>query len=261
LSIHALSIMTLKDDDVERIFLEHKLAVVERFHTSVKQALVTVQFMRTNKVLVLQAFLLYLTFLYLRDSYQDANALLALCARIAQNMGLQRDPAGYAYSPWTSDMRRREWLYLSVLDGYAMVIYGCESCLPAATTRQPRNVDEDLWNATRFAKPSSIPKEIVGFTNMSIVLIRGRLAELQREVAGNLKSNLSMEGFQENESSISRSRASIEQDFLADADRDNPLCKMAFALMEGVISTLRLSIRQHQIAYGNSERTEENKKS
>jgi hypothetical protein len=85
----------------------------------------------------------------MKGLYQDANALLGLVARAAQTIGLQRDPSDYPYSPWVCDMRRRMWNYLNILDAMAMLVYGCESCLPASTTKAPRNTFEEKWAPTR----------------------------------------------------------------------------------------------------------------
>lgn len=176
-------------------------------------------------------------------------------------MGLHRDPSDYAYSPWISDMRRRFWNYLNVLDAYAMLTYGCECCLPAATTKRPRNAPEENWTATQFAKPSSIPVQISGFTNMSIAIIRGILADLTREVATNLRINITSEGFKENESRILRTKALIEGSYLQAPDRANPQHAMATALMENTLSILRLSIRQHLVTFGQSERPQNEQRS
>src|SRR5271154_5013927 len=97
-----------------------------------------------------------------------------------------------------------------------------------------------------------MPALVTGFCNMSIVLIRGILADLCREIANNLRANASGESFRENESRILQCKLSIEETYLKDTDRSNPQHAMATAIVENTLSSLRLSIRQHLVAYGGT---------
>ena len=97
-----------------------------------------------------------------------------------------------------------------------------------------------------------MPVLVTGFCNMSIVLIRGILANLCREIANNMRADVSGECFRENESMILQCKLSIEETYLKDTDRSNPQHAMATAIVENTLSSLRLSIRQHLVAYGDA---------
>jgi hypothetical protein len=142
--------------------------------------------------------------------YQDANTLLRLCGRTGQNMGLDRGPSDYAYSQWIFDMRRRFWKHLKVPNAPAMMAFGCEPWLPAASSRPPRNAAEENWTATLIAKPSLTPEQVSGFTNMSIAIVRGLLGNLTREAITNLRPNVTSEDFRKNKAKILQMNVRIE---------------------------------------------------
>jgi hypothetical protein len=137
---------------------------------------------------------------------------------MAQQMGLHRDPSDSAYSPFIIEIRRRMWNYLNILDGFAMLNYGCESCLAAL----PRNAEEEFWLASRFIKPSNVPPEVSGFTNMSLATIRGMLANLTRDVANDLQLQGTRDTFTDHEARINAAKTAIDETYLPPSTPNSP---------------------------------------
>ncbi|PYH91009.1 hypothetical protein BO71DRAFT_280029, partial [Aspergillus ellipticus CBS 707.79] len=82
------------------------------------------------------------------DTHTGPSVLLGLASRLAMHSGYHRDQGHYReISVFDGEMRRRVWMYLSLLDHYI----SCQIGLPPSTiqaqsdTREPRNLtDEDL---------------------------------------------------------------------------------------------------------------------
>jgi hypothetical protein len=59
-AIYLMAITSLEEDDVQKMFDEPKPIMLSRYHTALQQSLVNAGFMRTNDIVVLQAYMLYL---------------------------------------------------------------------------------------------------------------------------------------------------------------------------------------------------------
>jgi hypothetical protein len=59
-AIYLMAVISLEDEAVRKLFGDSKHVVVSRLHFSLQQALVNAGFMRTNELVVLQAYMLYL---------------------------------------------------------------------------------------------------------------------------------------------------------------------------------------------------------
>lgn len=70
-AIYLMAVTSLEDDDVQKRFGETRTTMLARYHHGLQQALVNAGFMRSNDIMVLQAFTLYLVCSF---SYAAANA-------------------------------------------------------------------------------------------------------------------------------------------------------------------------------------------
>ena len=59
-AIYLMAITSLRDEDVQKMFDESRTEMLARYHHGLQQALVNAGFMRSNDIMVLQAFTLYL---------------------------------------------------------------------------------------------------------------------------------------------------------------------------------------------------------
>lgn len=149
---------------------EDHAVVVKRYRFAVEQALARAGFFHTHKLLVLQAAVLFLTCACNPKDTQFVWTMIAVVTRLGLGLGLHRDGTHFGLSPYETEMRRRVWWYIYLLD--------VQSCEFQATspqiregdydTRLPLNInDEDL-------SPHSVdtPQERIGFTEMTLTLVR-----------------------------------------------------------------------------------------
>jgi hypothetical protein len=59
-AIYMMAITSLEEEDVQKMFEEPKMALLTRYHGALQQALINAGFMRSNDMVLLQAYLLYL---------------------------------------------------------------------------------------------------------------------------------------------------------------------------------------------------------
>ncbi|KAL5324603.1 hypothetical protein ACEPPN_009149 [Leptodophora sp. 'Broadleaf-Isolate-01'] len=241
-SIYTLTVNTLRADLVERIFSTSKSEVLSRLQLSTQVALARIQFHRTEKVHGLGALLNYLTFLFQQNMYKDAVSLFAVAVRLAQNMGIHRDSQHFPFSPWVTEIRARIWNYICILDAQAITSYGAESCLPpTCDALPPRNANDRDWHASRFANPSSVPPNVLGFKDTTFALVH-------REISNTTRLLATVDGtdFDKRHGILSQAETSLNQKYLDRIDRTNPSQTVIAALVEIRLSTLRLSLRHRQ---------------
>lgn len=59
-AIYFIAVQSMTDEDVQSTFGEDKPVLLARYHKATQQALTNASFMRSNELMVLQAYLLYL---------------------------------------------------------------------------------------------------------------------------------------------------------------------------------------------------------
>lgn len=177
--------------------------LIEKMKVGTEAALSKASFLRTTKVEIMQAFVMYMLPLC-RDEVSRAHSVLVGAAvRMAECMGLHRDGQTYGLDPLETQVRRLIWHQLCFLD-----IRTCEAQGPKPGIRRddydttlPLNVEEDeLTNMTWCSVPpsaaSSAPEK---WTSNLLSIIRFEINEMMRiiwsdrrktEMAPGRKTNL-----------------------------------------------------------------------
>ncbi|RVX72422.1 hypothetical protein B0A52_03610 [Exophiala mesophila] len=179
LSILFASVASMDEKDVEAIFARPKSPILRNFQTGTEVTLSKAQFLRATKLETLQALVIYLLPMC-RDQMSRAHSVLVgMAIRLAECMGLHRDPETlYGLSPVECHARRILWFELCFLD-----FRTCESQGPRPgikredyDTRFPLNInDADLFQPNiRDSKTS--------FTDMTTSRIRFECTEMQRVI-------------------------------------------------------------------------------
>lgn len=127
--------------------LAERSALVERLRISAELALAKADYLNSNSLETLQAFIIYLTCLRSHSNARSSWALVALAIRLAQALGLHRDGDGQAFSIFEAEMRRRLWWQLVVLDTRSVEDRGTESIisLDSFNTTMATNIDDDAF--------------------------------------------------------------------------------------------------------------------
>ncbi|KAL5359723.1 fungal-specific transcription factor domain-containing protein [Aspergillus floccosus] len=170
LAMCLVSIISLTNEQCVSLLGEERDAAVSRYRFAVEQALSKANFLNTQNLTLLQAAVIFLIGVRREDDTKFVWAMTALVLRLAQGLGLHRDGTNFGLKPFETEMRRRLWWHICLLDIRSSEDHGTEFQIDDRLydTRLPLNVnDEDLSPDMKES-----PQERVGFTDMTFCLIR-----------------------------------------------------------------------------------------
>lgn len=145
-------------------------AATEKYRFAVEQALARADLLNTRSMVLLQAAVLFMSALRNQDDSRTTWSLTALVFYIAQSMGLHRDGTVFGLKPFETELRRRLWWNICVLDGHSSKYQEHEANLHQffSDTKLPLHVnDSDLH--PDMTEP---PPEKDSWTDMTFCLVR-----------------------------------------------------------------------------------------
>lgn len=152
----------------------------KRFRFAVEQALARAGFLHTRKLIVVQAAVLFLS---CASHPKDAHfvwTMIAVVTRLGLGLGLHRDGVHFDLSPYETEMRRRTWWYIYLLD-----VRTSESQATSPQIREgdyntllPLNINDDDLSPDM----TETPKARIGFTDMTLTLVRCEILISQRKL-------------------------------------------------------------------------------
>ncbi|KAK4549273.1 hypothetical protein LTR36_007732 [Oleoguttula mirabilis] len=171
--------VSLDETQVTQRFGTSKAALVDSLRSGSEMALAKANFLRTTRVGVMQAFVMYLIPLVRAEVSRAHSALVGTAIRLAECMGLHRDGSHYSMMPVEVHVRRLVWHQLCFLD-----MRTCEATGPRPQirpgdydTRFPLNVDDaDLLEDD----PPTEDKPY--WTDATLYRIRAECMELRRSL-------------------------------------------------------------------------------
>ncbi|KAH8704877.1 hypothetical protein BGW36DRAFT_285553 [Talaromyces proteolyticus] len=159
------------------IFGVDRQSLIQSFQLGTETALGKAHFLRTTKTETLQAFVMYLIPMC-RDTISRAHsALVGAAIRLAECMGMHRDPSEYNYGPVETHVRRLIWYQLCFLDIRTAETQGPRVSIRREdySTKFPLNInDADLMAGSLEDSP--------GWTDMTFARIRFECQEMARVV-------------------------------------------------------------------------------
>ncbi|KAI1423634.1 fungal-specific transcription factor domain-containing protein [Xylaria sp. FL1777] len=145
--------------------------VVDRYRFATEQALARANLLNAHSTVLLQAAILYISVLRSDDGTRTVWSLIALVSHVARSMGLHRDGTAFNLSPFETEMRRRIWHQVCLIDHRSTEYHGYEPIVldeTAFDTRWPLNVnDSDL-----SSDMAEFPPESDSATDMTLVHVR-----------------------------------------------------------------------------------------
>ncbi|KAI1176975.1 fungal-specific transcription factor domain-containing protein [Nemania sp. FL0916] len=167
-----------------------RTTVVERYKFAAEQALARANFLNTNSTLLLQAAVLYFSALRSEDGTRTVWSLIALAVHVARSMGFHRDGTVFNLPPFETEMRRRIWQHICLLDHRSTEYHGYEPTVTDESvfdTRWPVNVNDcDL--SIDMTEP---PTDSDGATDMIIVHVRCHALRIGQDVSRISRSSFS----------------------------------------------------------------------
>ncbi|KAJ5372742.1 hypothetical protein N7517_004748 [Penicillium concentricum] len=255
-AMYSIALVSLQAEDVEKSFGESKKALLSKCRRGAQLAFKNASLLRTSSSVVLQAFMLYL--LCMR-SFSDPHTIWTLCGiavRIAQRIGIHRDGSAHGLSVFETEMRRRIWFQLVIIDATSAQFCGVASTpLPATIDVQPPMNANDSDLDPRMTEPAC---EKPGPTEMMFVLARSAfgkwLLRLSNQAEGSntgpwaILSSSSMP-LKDKDKTIDELEAHMEDKFLRHCDTSIPLHMATTIMARSAIYYTRLMAhhpRQYQ---------------
>ncbi|CAG8028394.1 unnamed protein product [Penicillium salamii] len=255
-AIYCIALVSMEPGDVERSFGESKRALLSRYKQGAQFAFKNASLLRTSSLTVLQAFMLYL--LCMR-SFSDPHTIWTLCGiatRIAQRIGVHRDGSNHGLSVFETEMRRRVWFQLMIIDVTSAQSCGvASSLLPASIDVQPPMNANDSDLDPRMTEPACVKQ---GPTEMIFVLARSGLGQWLRRLSTNVSgsntgpwANLSSSSMplEEKDKVIDQLEEFMEKEFLRYCDKSIPLHMQTRLMVRSAVHYTRLMAhhpRQYQ---------------
>ncbi|KXG46657.1 Transcription factor [Penicillium griseofulvum] len=144
-------------------------STVRHYEEAVNQALNRADFVKSAEILALQAAVLYLLCKRVHGDEMIVWAQSAVLIRLAQMQGVHRDGMKIGLSPFETEIRRRIWWHICILDMLCSEDQGVDMQIrPGAfDTNFPTNVDGDDLESDMI----ELPPEKKGFTDITLCII------------------------------------------------------------------------------------------
>lgn len=181
-AIYFAAVTSLRNEECQDLFGEARSDLLARYRFGMEQSLARAEFLKTDSVFVVQAFILYLVCLRPNEDPRIIWSLTSLAVRICQGLGLHRDGSHFPnLTPFKQEMRRRLWYHATVLDLRASEDLGSDPSLYdlMSDVAMPRNLnDSDISHDMK-----ELPESRIGCTDMTFSLIRFEINRLHRFLA------------------------------------------------------------------------------
>ncbi|CAG8909658.1 unnamed protein product [Penicillium egyptiacum] len=182
-AIYLCAMCTLEEVECQSMFGMSKRIIVAEFQKETEYALAKADFVTTNDLTVLQAYIISLLAARSQDQSRRVWTMLSMALRVGQALSLHMPQPPFTVRPFEHEMRKRTWLGIGVLDVAACLDRASEPMMQSAWLdyNQPSNInDEDIW----FDMPGPIPEHTEGtFTDMTHTLVIAAAVSVTRTIA------------------------------------------------------------------------------
>jgi len=226
-----------------------KDTLLKQYRFGVEQSLARASFLNTNEIVTVQAFVLFLVCVRRHDDTRFVWSQTGLALRIAQSLGLHRDGTKFGLSPFDTEMRRRLWWQVCILDTRASEDHGSDPSISEFSfdTKFPLSINDDDLDPEATEPPTPRP----GVSEMSFCLIRYEICSLTRRLtyeppgdapcksAGKSAFSLSLE---DKERMVREHSQHLEKTYLQYCEDAGPLYWVAATIARLIIAKMSLII-------------------
>ncbi|KAF5680882.1 hypothetical protein FHETE_270 [Fusarium heterosporum] len=179
-SIYYAAIMSLEPEEVQANLGMNKEDSLVQYRFAVEQALAKANFLNSLDTTIIQALLIFLFVVKGQDQSRFCWSLTGLVAHLAQGMGLHRDGSHFGLSPFETEMRRRLWWTLLLLDLRSADDLGTDLIIQEYNydTQMPSNINDTDIKSDSTESPE--PRE--GHSDCALALIRFEIAGFGRRL-------------------------------------------------------------------------------
>ncbi|KAJ5089967.1 hypothetical protein N7532_008651 [Penicillium argentinense] len=182
-AVYYAAVVTIDDAQCQLLFGLDKKTASTSLQAETEAALQKADFVTTNELTVLQAYVLSLLAARCQDQSRRVWTMSAMALRVGQALCLHmRDPP-FEVNPFEQEMRRRCWQCIGLLDFSASLDRASEPMMQSAwlDSHPPSNInDEDIWFDMQV--PIQEPPEGT-FTDLTLTLIVAAAQSVARMIA------------------------------------------------------------------------------
>ncbi|KAE8376764.1 fungal-specific transcription factor domain-containing protein [Aspergillus bertholletiae] len=258
-SIYCAALRSLSNEEVLQEFGASRVTLLAQYQQAAQSALAQARLLKTSNIVVLQALVIFILSVHAVYNPHALWSLSGIGVRVAQRMGLHRDGTQFGLPIFETELRRRLWWQITVMDTAISRMSGSTSLLcPLADTRIPLNInDSDLDVDMRETPPESL-----GATEMSFCLMRYELGQWLRCQSQSKPARFN--GYweaisrcsipiEEKDRLIKELEDIIEGKFISHCDPSIPLHFMTMIVSWSVPLILRLAAHHPRIYYEKGE--------
>lgn len=181
LTIYFVAIISLSPEQCRSKLGEERDSLVRRYRFAVEQALAKANFLNTQNLMLLQTVVLFLIAVRREDDTKFVWAMNSVVLRLAQGLGLHRDGTNFKLRPFETEMRRRLWWHICLLDIRSSEDHGTDAQIHERLydTQLPLNINDDDIKP-EMQEP---PPEHESCTEMTFSLVRFEITSVLRRVS------------------------------------------------------------------------------
>ena len=244
-SIYFATITSMSTDEVRTTFKVERDDLIKQYRFGCEQALARASFLNTSEIVTVQAFVLFLVCVRRHDDTRFVWSMTGLALRIAQGLGLHRDGTRFNLAPFDTEMRRRLWYHVIILDLRAAEDHGTDPSIVEYSydTEYPLNInDEDINPGDE--KP---PLVRTGATDMTFTLIKCEIVSLTRKLITSPFSTTNHRGLkeltlEEKEALVMETKLRLEDKYLKYCENAGPLFWVACSVARLILVKMNLLI-------------------
>ncbi|RYO74899.1 hypothetical protein DL766_003724 [Monosporascus sp. MC13-8B] len=271
-AIHYSAVISLTPEQCLSILDETRKAALERCRFAVEQALARGNLLNTQNMTMLQAAVLFLSALPNEDDSRAAWSLTSLIYHIARTMGLHRDGTVFGLKPFETELRRRLWWQICIIDSRSSE-YHCNEPIArgfASDTKPPLHIN-DVDLSPEMVEPPA--EQWDHATDMTLSLVRCEAIQTgwklglikQKQPRGPGSSNAptaddSREPPKKRRALIQNLKARLRDKYLPICDSSVPFQLLSSAVARIILARFWL-ITQYSVAFCEAEADDRNKSS
>ncbi|CAD0090664.1 unnamed protein product, partial [Aureobasidium mustum] len=170
-AIHYSAVISLSSEQCSKIMDDTREAISAKYRFAVEQAFAQGNLLGTQSMTLLQAAVLFLSALPNEEDSRAAWALTSLVFHIARTMGLHRDGTVFGLKPFETELRRRLWWQICIIDSRSSE-YHCNEPIAlglVTDTKPPLHINDDDLSSELLQPPA---ERWDSATDMTLSLVR-----------------------------------------------------------------------------------------
>ncbi|KND90938.1 putative transcriptional regulatory protein [Tolypocladium ophioglossoides CBS 100239] len=255
-AIYFAAVTALEPDEVETNFGANRDDLLAQYRFALEQSLAKANFLDTSDIAVVQAFTIFLIVARRHDESRFCWALTGLLIRIAQGMGIHRDGSHFNLTPFDTEIRRRLWWAILMLDLRSAEELGTDMAIGESSydTHMPSNIND----ADIGPESTEFPVQREGRSDCAVPIVRGEICALSRKLVASASAMASLCPKADESSMAERERMlidvyqRIEHKFLQHVlDEADPLFWVAAMIARVIMAKMCLVIYQPMLFPGS----------